>query len=164
MYSITEKINWLSINVNKCSTEDSCISYQFFLLFAINLICLCRIFADTLYVQKGEAFWCLEEVLMFVVWIVRDKHIVENIVISPNFRVWKFSRNCAFAQNFHTMKLGEITAFYVVTCLMRVIVHIEKINWFSFLLCLWIHVMFLCFSRHNHMIRVYGLTISYEAS
>ena len=52
------------------------------------------------------------------------------MVISPNFLVWKFCGktqfplsanrpklcgNCAFPQNFHTMKLGEITVFYAVT-------------------------------------------------
>ena len=57
-------------------------------------------------------------------------HFVEaapqNAVISPNFLVWKSSfhivlcesreimRNCAFPQNFHTRKLGEITLFYAV--------------------------------------------------
>ena len=57
---------------------------------------------------------------------------VKNIIISPNFPVWKFcgkakfphsfgrfarnyARDCAFPQNFHTMKLGEITVFYEVS-------------------------------------------------
>ena len=48
-------------------------------------------------------------------------------LISPNFLVWKFrgnaqfphsfgqiTRNCAFQQNFHTRKLGEITIFPAV--------------------------------------------------
>ena len=56
---------------------------------------------------------------------------VKNIVISPNFLVWKFCRkaqfsayfrairpklcgNCAFPQSFHTRKLGEITVFFAV--------------------------------------------------
>ena len=52
----------------------------------------------------------------------------KNIVISPNFLVWKFygkiqfphsfgrfGRNCAFPQNFHTRKLGEIKIFFLVT-------------------------------------------------
>ena len=43
---------------------------------------------------------------------------VKNLVISPNFLVWKFcgkaqfsqlSGNCALPQNFHTRKSGEIT-------------------------------------------------------
>ena len=34
----------------------------------------------------------------------------KNTVISLNFMVWKF----AFPQNFHTMKLGEITVFFAV--------------------------------------------------
>ena len=54
----------------------------------------------------------------------------KNIVISPNFRVWKFCRSTqfphsfgwiarnyaetAFPQNFHTRKLGEITVFFAV--------------------------------------------------
>ena len=46
----------------------------------------------------------------------------QNTAVSPNFMVWKFcgkvqfphTRNCAFPQNFHTMKLGEITVFYAV--------------------------------------------------
>ena len=51
----------------------------------------------------------------------------KNSVISPNFKMWKFcgkaqfqysfgqiSRNCAFPQNFHTRKLGEITEFFAV--------------------------------------------------
>ena len=51
----------------------------------------------------------------------------KNTVISPNFLVWKFCgkaqfpnsfgklcRNCAFPQNFHTRKLGEITVFSAV--------------------------------------------------
>ena len=37
-------------------------------------------------------------------------------VISPNFVEWKFCEkahaNCTFPQNFHTRKLGKITAFY----------------------------------------------------
>ena len=50
--------------------------------------------------------------------------IAENTVISPNFMVWKFCgkaqfpyRNYAFPQNFHTMKLGEITVFYAMYAL-----------------------------------------------
>ena len=57
-------------------------------------------------------------------------HCVQYTVISPNLLVWKlcgkaqfpqsferFGGNCAFTQNLHTRKLGEITAFYVVsTC------------------------------------------------
>ena len=56
---------------------------------------------------------------------------VKNTAISPNFLVWKFcgkaqllhrfgrfarnyARNCAFPQNFHIRKLGEITVFYAV--------------------------------------------------
>ena len=48
----------------------------------------------------------------------------ENAVMSPNFLVWKFcgkaqfvrnyGGNCAFPQNFHTRKLGEVTVFYAV--------------------------------------------------
>ena len=51
----------------------------------------------------------------------------KNTVISPDFLVWKFAErhsfrivsgdspgNCAFPQNFHTSKLGEITIFYAV--------------------------------------------------
>ena len=50
----------------------------------------------------------------------------KNPVISPNFLVWKISGkvqfphhpklcgNCAFPQNFHIRKLGEITVFYAV--------------------------------------------------
>ena len=54
----------------------------------------------------------------------------KNTVISPNYLVWKFCRkaqfqysfgqiaklcgNCAFPQNFHTRKLGEIMVFYAV--------------------------------------------------
>ena len=48
----------------------------------------------------------------------------KKIVISANFLVWKFCGkvqfrsklcgNCAFSQNFHTMKLGEITVFFAV--------------------------------------------------
>ena len=48
----------------------------------------------------------------------------KNIVISPDFLVWKFCGNaqfphsfgnsCAFLQNFHTRKSGEITIFFPV--------------------------------------------------
>ena len=38
----------------------------------------------------------------------------KNTVISPNFLVWKLCGSCAFPQNFHTRKLGEITVFFVV--------------------------------------------------
>ena len=58
----------------------------------------------------------------------------KNIVISPNFLVWKFCgkaqfrhsfgfrvnrpklcRNCAFPQNFRLRKLGQITVFFTVS-------------------------------------------------
>ena len=36
----------------------------------------------------------------------------------PNFMVWKLcvkaQTNCAFPQNFHTIKLGEVRVFYAV--------------------------------------------------
>ena len=38
----------------------------------------------------------------------------KNTVISPNFLAQKLCGNCAFPQNFHTRKLGEITIFLVV--------------------------------------------------
>ena len=37
-----------------------------------------------------------------------------NTVISPDFLVWKLCRNCAFPQNLHTRKSGEITVFFAV--------------------------------------------------
>ena len=39
---------------------------------------------------------------------------VKNTVISPKFLVWKLCGNCAFPQNFHTKKLGEITVIFAV--------------------------------------------------
>ena len=56
---------------------------------------------------------------------------LQNTKISPNFTVWKFFEkaqfpqrfgriaqnsggNCAFSQNFHTSKFGEISVFYAV--------------------------------------------------
>ena len=60
-------------------------------------------------------------------FLLRELYTAQNAAISPNFMVWKFcgkaqfphsfgrfARNCAFPQNFHTMKLGEITAVYAV--------------------------------------------------
>ena len=49
-------------------------------------------------------------------------YTAKNIVISPNFPVWKFSgkvqlrhmQKCAFPQHFHTRKLGEITVLFVM--------------------------------------------------
>ena len=48
----------------------------------------------------------------------------KNTIFSPNFLLWKFCGktqfrpklcgNRAFSQNFHTMKLGEITIFFAV--------------------------------------------------
>ena len=42
----------------------------------------------------------------------------KNTEISPDFLVWKFCGKfvpfCAFPQNFHTRKSGEITAFFAV--------------------------------------------------
>ena len=37
-----------------------------------------------------------------------------NIVISPNFLVWKLCGNSTFPHHFHIRKLGEITIFYAV--------------------------------------------------
>ena len=53
------------------------------------------------------------------------ENTAKNTVISPDFLVWKFAErhsfrivsgdsNCAFPQNFHTRKLGEITVFFAV--------------------------------------------------
>ena len=59
-------------------------------------------------------------------------YIAKNIAISPNFLGWKFCgkaqipqsfgqicpklcENCAFSQNFHSRKLGEITVFCTVS-------------------------------------------------
>ena len=36
------------------------------------------------------------------------------MVIPPNFLMWKLCGNCAFSQNFHTRKLGEISVFYAM--------------------------------------------------
>ena len=36
--------------------------------------------------------------------------------------VWKFCGNCAFPQNVHTMKLGEITVFYAVNPYLNLLV------------------------------------------
>ena len=56
-------------------------------------------------------------------------YTAKNPVISPNFLLWKFCGkaqfpefhscpklcgNCAFPQNFHTRKLGQITGFFAV--------------------------------------------------
>ena len=52
-------------------------------------------------------------------------HTAKNPVILPNFLVWKFCekaqflQNCAFPQNFHTRKLGEIMGFFVVSQFVR---------------------------------------------
>ena len=40
----------------------------------------------------------------------RNYFSAKNAITSPNF----VKRHCAFPQNFHTRKLGEITAFYIV--------------------------------------------------
>ena len=57
---------------------------------------------------------------------IRDLSLViiaKTPVISPNFLVWKFCGkaqiphscgNCAFPQNFHTRKSGEITVFFAM--------------------------------------------------
>ena len=69
----------------------------------------------------------------------------KNTVILSNFLVWEFCGkanhpklcgNCAFEQNFHTKKLGEITLFFVVyssICfpLRRVTKKIEFVLYFS---------------------------------
>ena len=39
-------------------------------------------------------------------------HTTKNAVISSNFLVWKLCGNCAFPQNIHTRKLGEITVLH----------------------------------------------------
>ena len=73
-------------------------------------------------------------------------HTAQNAVISPNFLMrkvcenaisvefWakrsKLWENCAFPQNFHTRKLGEITAFYAVCnnyCVKRTILNNFKL-------------------------------------
>ena len=50
--------------------------------------------------------------------------LAKNTVISTDFLVWKFCGkanrsklcgNCAFPQNFHTRKSGEITVFFAVS-------------------------------------------------
>ena len=41
-------------------------------------------------------------------------YTTKNTLISPNFLVWKLCGNCAFLQNFHSRKLGEITVFFAV--------------------------------------------------
>ena len=45
-----------------------------------------------------------------------EKHTASNTVISPNFMVWKL----CLPQNFHTMKLGEMTVFYAVACRIQI--------------------------------------------
>ena len=52
-----------------------------------------------------------------------EEPTAKNPVISPNFLVWKFCGkaqfpHCAFPQNLHTRKLGEITGFFAVTQLL----------------------------------------------
>ena len=45
---------------------------------------------------------------------MRFMNTAYNIVISPNFLVWKLCGNSTFPHHFHIRKLGEITIFYAV--------------------------------------------------
>ena len=42
-------------------------------------------------------------------FLPHERNTAKNIVISPNFPEWKF---CAFPQNLHIRKSGEITVFF----------------------------------------------------
>ena len=86
----TDKIKWIAISVTKNSTEDICISYQSFPLLEIYLICLCHMIANTIYVQEEETVWCLEEVIIIAVWIVR--YVGTNMLDESDSTHWKISR------------------------------------------------------------------------
>ena len=88
--------------------------------------------------------------LVILKWLTNKKRVlitdtVKNNVTSPNFLVWKFcgkahfshsfgrfTRNYAetvpFLQNFHTMKLGEVTVFYAVLVVIDAIIIKEITN------------------------------------
>ena len=65
---------------------------------------------------------------------------MKNTVILLNFLVWTFSGktdfenrpklcgNCAFPQNVHTRKLGEITVFFAVLHTVRVTRNVTKLR------------------------------------
>ena len=49
--------------------------------------------------------------------------------------MWKFYGNCAYPQNFHARKLGEITVFYAVEALCSVfLLSLHQKPYFSFIL------------------------------
>ena len=82
---------------------------------------------------------CMTLTLIFSILWPCYIYTAKNAVISPDFLVRKFCRkaqfpklcgNCAFPQNFHTRKLGEITVFFAMLLFITITLLISPITFF----------------------------------